>query len=60
MLKDLRIVQAVAREAGVRTPVLEQALADYAELADRGRGDADTSALITLKRRPAPPACGPT
>ena len=56
MLKDLRIVQAVAREAGVRTPVLEQALADYAELADRGRGDADTSALITLKRRPAPPA----
>ena len=56
MLKDLRIVQAVAREAGVRTPVLEQALADYAELADRGRGDADTSVLITLKRRPAPPA----
>jgi 3-hydroxyisobutyrate dehydrogenase len=50
MLKDLRIVQAIARDAGVRTPVLEQALADYAELSERGRGDADTSALITLKR----------
>jgi len=43
-------VQAIARDAGVRTPVLEQALADYAELSERGRGDADTSALITLKR----------
>ncbi|KGM56141.1 oxidoreductase [Lysobacter arseniciresistens ZS79] len=56
MLKDLRIVQAVARDAGVRAPVLEQALADYAELVERGRGDADTSALIALKRPPATPA----
>lgn len=50
MLKDLRIVQGIAREAGVRLPVLEQALADYTELFDRGRGESDTSALITLKR----------
>lgn len=50
MLKDLRIVQAVTRDSGLRLPVLEQALADYAELVEKGRGDADTSALITLKR----------
>lgn len=50
MLKDLRIVQGIAREAGVRLPVLEQALADYTELFERGRGESDTSALITLKR----------
>ncbi len=50
MLKDLRIVQAMARDSGLRTTVLEQALADYAELVERGHGDADTSALIHLKR----------
>ena len=50
MLKDLRIVQAIARDSGLRTPTLEQALADYAELVEHGQGDADTSALITLKR----------
>jgi len=50
MLKDLRIVQGMARNAGVRTTVLEQALVDYAELVERGRAESDTSALITLKR----------
>lgn len=50
LLKDLRIVQAMARPTGIRTPVIEQALADYAELVDQGRGDEDTSALIALKR----------
>ena len=50
MLKDLRIVQQVARETGIRTSVLDQATADYAELVERGHGDADTSALIRLKR----------
>lgn len=50
MLKDLRIVQSMAREAGVRHTVIDQALADYAELASAGRGDEDTSALIRLKR----------
>jgi 3-hydroxyisobutyrate dehydrogenase len=50
MLKDLRIVQGIAREAGVRTTVIDQALADYAELVERGHGEADTSALIVLKR----------
>ena len=48
MLKDLRIVQSIA--SGLRMTVIEQALADYAELIERGMGDSDTSALITLKR----------
>lgn len=50
MLKDLRIVQSVVRDSGLRTATLDQALADYAELVERGHGDADTSALILLKR----------
>lgn len=51
MLKDLRIVQAMADAAGVRHAVIDQALADYAELTDAGHGDEDTSALIRLKRQ---------
>jgi len=50
LLKDLRIVQGMAAGLGLRTPVIEQSLADYAELVQRGEGDADTSALIVLKR----------
>ncbi|HRX99477.1 MAG TPA: NAD-binding protein, partial [Xanthomonadaceae bacterium] len=52
MLKDLRIVQGMAKDAGIRHTAIDQALADYAELTDRGDGDADTSALIQLKRQP--------
>jgi 3-hydroxyisobutyrate dehydrogenase len=51
LLKDLRIVQGMAKDAGVATGVIDQALADYAALVDAGLGDADTSALITRKRR---------
>ena len=50
LLKDLRIVREMARAAGVNATVIEQSLSDYAELVARGLGDADTSALITLKR----------
>lgn len=50
MLKDLRIVQGIARDTGIRTVTLDQAVADYAELVERGHGEADTSVLITLKR----------
>ncbi|WP_188663941.1 NAD(P)-dependent oxidoreductase [Arenimonas soli] len=50
LLKDLRIVEGMARDAGVQAPVVAQALADYARLVEQGQGDADTSALITLKR----------
>ena len=51
LLKDLGIVRGMAREAGVTSSVVEQAMADYRALVDAGHGDADTSALITLKRR---------
>lgn len=51
LLKDLTIVLGMARSAGVNTAVIEQALADYAQLVERGLGDADTSALIELKRQ---------
>lgn len=50
LLKDLHIVQGMAREAGIRTNVIDQALADYDELVQRGESDSDTSALIILKR----------
>lgn len=49
--KDLRIVEAMAQEAGIRPTVIRQSLADYAELLAEGRGDDDISALIALKRR---------
>ncbi len=51
LLKDLHIVQGMARDAGIRAPVIAQALADYSELVLRGEADADTSALILLKRQ---------
>ena len=50
LLKDLRIVRTMASDVGIRANVIEQALADYAELVGAGRGDEDTSALIALKR----------
>jgi 3-hydroxyisobutyrate dehydrogenase len=52
LLKDLRIVQGMARSAGTSTAVIDQALTDYAALTDAGHGDADTSALILRKRTP--------
>ena len=50
LLKDLKIVRAMAEAAGIRYPMIEQSLADYAELVQQGRGEEDTSALIRLKR----------
>ncbi|MFA5683834.1 MAG: NAD(P)-dependent oxidoreductase [Lysobacteraceae bacterium] len=48
--KDLRIVAEMAKQAGIRPVIIEQSLADYAELMALGRGDDDISALIALKR----------
>ena len=48
--KDLLIVQQMAADAGIRTSVIEQSLADYAELMQQGFGDEDSSALMRLKR----------
>ncbi len=49
--KDLGIVRGIAEQAGVDRQVIEQSLADYAELISQGYGDDDISALIRLKRR---------
>jgi 3-hydroxyisobutyrate dehydrogenase len=49
--KDLRIVREMAREAGVRTDVIDASLKDYGELIANGFGEEDTSALIRLKRK---------
>ena len=48
--KDLLIVRGMAQAAGVRASVVEQSIADYAELMAQGFGEEDTSALIRLKR----------
>lgn len=50
LLKDLRIVQGMAKAAGISTAVIGLAMDDYARLVALGHGDADTSALISLKR----------
>lgn len=49
LLKDLGIVQGMARDLGAPTVTVDQAIADYTRLVDAGHGDDDTSALITLK-----------
>lgn len=48
--KDLKIVRDMALQAGIRTTVIDQSLADYAELMAEGFGEEDTSALLRLKR----------
>ena len=48
--KDLLIVREMAQAAGIRATVIEQSIADYAELMALGYGDEDTSALLRLKR----------
>jgi 3-hydroxyisobutyrate dehydrogenase len=48
--KDLLIVREMAAQAGIRMTVIEQSLADYAELMAKGFGQEDTSALLRLKR----------
>ena len=50
--KDLRIVEGMAREAGLRATVIPQSLADYAALMAEGHGDDDISGLIRRKRAP--------
>jgi 3-hydroxyisobutyrate dehydrogenase len=50
LLKDLRIVQSLARELDISLPVVESAIADYGELVANGEGDNDISGLIRYKR----------
>lgn len=50
LLKDLRIVEQLARELDMSLPMVKATIDDYAGLVERGDGEADTSALIKLKR----------
>jgi 3-hydroxyisobutyrate dehydrogenase len=47
--KDLRICHDMAARFGVKLPVVERMLAEYAELVARGYGDEDISATYRLK-----------
>jgi len=48
--KDLRICRDMAAACGVALPVVEDMLAEYAELIRRGHGDEDISAVFRLKQ----------
>lgn len=48
--KDLGIVRGIAEKLGTSRVVIEQSLADYAQLMQQGHGDDDISGLIRLKR----------
>jgi len=50
LLKDLHIVEAMAKALGKEYSVVQQSLVDYQALVDAGFGEEDTSALIRLKR----------
>ena len=50
--KDLTIVRGLAEQAGVSQRVIDQSIADYADLMALGHGDEDISALIRQKRNP--------
>jgi len=47
--KDLRICQSMAAALGVRLPVVEETLSDYAEVISAGYADEDISALYRIK-----------
>jgi len=49
-LKDLHICRDMAATRGARLPVVEEALADYAQLIAAGHGDEDISAIFRLKQ----------
>lgn len=48
--KDLNICQATVEELGGSLPVIDDSIADYAQLMAQNHGDEDISALIRLKR----------
>ena len=52
LLKDLKIVQNMARELNIDMQTVDLAIRDYSALVASGDGDNDTSGLIRLKRAP--------
>ena len=53
LLKDLKIIRALARDLNINVGVVESAIHDYERLVEAGDGDNDISGLIKLKRQPA-------
>lgn len=51
LLKDLKIVQKMARELNITMRTVDLAIEDYTALVAEGEGDNDTSGLIKAKRR---------
>ncbi len=51
LLKDLKICQSTAAEMGVKLPLIDDSITDYAKLMDMAHGEEDISALIRLKRQ---------
>jgi 3-hydroxyisobutyrate dehydrogenase len=49
--KDLKICQAMARQVGASTTLIDMTLADYEQLMAAGFGDEDISALYRLKNK---------
>jgi 3-hydroxyisobutyrate dehydrogenase len=49
--KDLKICQAMARQIGASTTMIDMTLADYEQLMAAGFGDEDISALYRLKNK---------
>jgi 3-hydroxyisobutyrate dehydrogenase len=50
LLKDLKIVQQLARDLDIELPTVDLAIRDYTALVEAGEGDNDTSGLIKAKR----------
>jgi len=53
LLKDLKIIRALARELDITMTTVENAISEFEVLVDEGVGDYDISGLIKLKRKPA-------
>jgi 3-hydroxyisobutyrate dehydrogenase len=53
LLKDLKIIRALARDLDISMLTVESAIKDYQQLVEAGDGGNDISGLIKLKRKPA-------
>ena len=53
LLKDLKIIRALARELDISMTTVDNAIKEYEKLVEAGDGDNDISGLIKLKRKPA-------
>ena len=55
LAKDMSMVQKLATASNLSTPMLNQALLQYQRLIDRGDGEADVAAIVTVYDREGMP-----